>query len=96
MGVNFATTAVSTLASTVQAGVEIMKDVKQWEKQEAERKAKAMEQVLRFKSMRESQVQEKEARRQKVRDCSPKATAACIPCLDFLGVTPTVGNHAVD
>lgn len=71
MGVNFATTAVSTLASTVQAGVEIMKDVKQWETQEAERKAKAMEQVLRFKSMRESQVQEKEARRQKVRDCSP-------------------------
>lgn len=50
----------------LQAGVEILKDVKQWEKQEEARKARSLEQVLHFKSMREAQVVEKQARRQRV------------------------------
>jgi len=43
-----------------------MNDVKEWEKQEADRKAKALEQVLLFKDMRESQVKDKAARLQRV------------------------------
>lgn len=58
-----------------QDGVAISADVKLWEQQEAQRKAVALEKVMQFKAMRESQVREKEERLQKVR---PQATVdAC-------------------
>eukprot|EP00892_Ulva_mutabilis_P000621 jgi/Ulvmu1/1055/UM105_0013.1 len=52
----------------IKAGVEIMNDIKEWEKEEAERRAKQLEQVLHFKDMRESQVRDKAARLQRARN----------------------------
>ena len=45
----------------------ISADVKAWEEQEAKRKAAALDKVMQFKAMRESQVKDKEERLQRVR-----------------------------
>lgn len=50
-----------------QDGIAISADVRQWEHQEAARKAAALEKVMQFKAMRESQVKDKEERLRKVR-----------------------------
>lgn len=89
-----------THSPNLQAGVEIMKDVKEWEKQEEARKAKALEQVLHFKSMRESQVLDKEARRQRVRNSSayplkrPILSDLVLPLNCFLCMTRASAWHS--
>jgi hypothetical protein len=50
----------------VQDGISISDDVKKWEQQEAARKAAALRKVMQLKALRDSQVQEKEERLQRV------------------------------
>jgi hypothetical protein len=50
----------------LQDGIAISADVREWERQEAARKAAALAKVMQFKTMRESQVKEKEQRLQLV------------------------------
>lgn len=50
-----------------QDGLAISADVKEWEDLEAKRKAAALDKVMQFKAMRESQVKDKEERLQRVR-----------------------------